>query len=176
MRIVVTSEGNDLEAAIALAFDRCATYVFVDLPEMRFEVYGNPAAGGGGGAGSQAAQFVVECGVQAVLTGQIGPLAYDVFQKAGLPILLIQGGTVRQAVKAYESGELQHLMGPNLQQSEAHPASYPEEVHPYPVSSGLVYVRERELADLKSLAHELQRQVTELLARIDHLEKNPPSG
>ena len=31
MKIVVTSEGNDLEAAVALVFDRCETYVFVDF-------------------------------------------------------------------------------------------------------------------------------------------------
>jgi len=77
MRVVVTSNGTDLSAEASPSFGRCLTYVFVDTETMEFEAVANPAANASGGAGIQAAQFVIEQGVQAVLSGNVGPNAYD---------------------------------------------------------------------------------------------------
>jgi predicted Fe-Mo cluster-binding NifX family protein len=68
----------------------------------------------GGGAGIQAAQFVVERGAQAVLTGNLGPNAFDVLQAAGVPGYLILEGTVRQAVEAFQAGRVQLMGGANV--------------------------------------------------------------
>ena len=106
MRIVVTANGADLDAPASPVFGRCPMYVFVDTETMAFEAVENPAIGAPGGAGIQAAQFVVEGGAQAVVTGNVGPNAFNVFQAAGVPIYLFGGGTVRQAVEAFKAGEL----------------------------------------------------------------------
>ena len=79
--------------------------MFVDTETVSFEAESNPAMNQGGGAGIQAAQFVVERGAQAVLTGNLGPNAYNVLAAVGIPGYLVSGGTVRQAVEAFNSRE-----------------------------------------------------------------------
>jgi predicted Fe-Mo cluster-binding NifX family protein len=106
MCIVVTSNGNDLDAPASPIFGRCLTYIFVYTETMKFEAVQNPALASGGGAGVQAAQFVVERGAQAVVTGNVGPNAFNVLQAAGVPVYLFEGGTVREAVEAYKAGRL----------------------------------------------------------------------
>ena len=114
MRIVVSSQGENLEAQASPVFGRCPTYLFVDSETMTFEALPNPAMNQGGGAGIQAAQFVVNQGAQAVLSGSLGPNAFDVLQAAGVPGYLISEGTVRMAVDAFKAGQLQAMGGANV--------------------------------------------------------------
>jgi predicted Fe-Mo cluster-binding NifX family protein len=111
MRIAVSAQGDGLDAPSSPVFGRCPTYVFVDTETLDHESAPNPAMSQGSGAGTQAAQFVVNHGAQAVLTGNLGPNAFDVFQAAGVPGYLIPAGTVRQAVEAFMAGELQPMAG-----------------------------------------------------------------
>ena len=114
MKVVVTANGRDLDAPVSPIFGRCPAYIFVDTETMQFEAVDNPALSAGGGAGIQAAQFVVERGCQAVLAGNVGPNAFGVFQAASVPVCLLGGGTVREAIEAYKAGKLQPLGGANV--------------------------------------------------------------
>lgn len=114
MRIVVSAQGENLDAPASPVFGRCPTYVFVDTETMQFEAIPNPAMSQGGGAGIQAAQFVVERGAQAVLTGNLGPNAFDVLSAAGVPGYLVPEGTVAQAVEAFKANRLQPMGGANV--------------------------------------------------------------
>jgi predicted Fe-Mo cluster-binding NifX family protein len=166
MKIVVTSSGVDLEAEAHPAFGRCPIYIFVDAETMQFEAVENAAANAAGGAGIQAAQFVVERGAQAVVTGNVGPNAFQVLQPAGVPIYLFSGGTVRQAVEAYKAGELSAAggasrpahagMGMERDRDGSAPASVPP--------------REEEIEALRETARELRKQVAEVMERLDRLE------
>jgi predicted Fe-Mo cluster-binding NifX family protein len=113
MKIAVTANGQDLDAPTSPVFGRCPTYILVDTETMQFEVVANPALSAGSGAGIQAAQFIIEQGAQAVVTGNVGPNAYGVFAAAGVPVYLYNDGTVRQALEAYKAGELQAAGGPS---------------------------------------------------------------
>ena len=114
MQIVVTANGTDLDALASPVFGRCRAYLFVNTETMGYEAVENPAIGAPSGAGIQAAQFVIERGAQAVLTGNVGPNAYGVFQASGVPIYLLGEGTVRQAVEAYKAGQLQPVASANV--------------------------------------------------------------
>jgi predicted Fe-Mo cluster-binding NifX family protein len=113
MKIVITANGDDLGSPVSLVFGRCSTFIFVDTETMAFEAVANPALSASGGAGIQAAQFVVERGAEAVLSGNVGPNAYGVFQAANVPVHLVGEGTVREAVEAYKAGKLQTAMEAN---------------------------------------------------------------
>jgi predicted Fe-Mo cluster-binding NifX family protein len=114
MRIVVSAQGNTLDAPASPVFGRCPTYIFVDSETLQFEAVPNPAMNQGGGAGIQAAQFVVERGAEAVLTGNLGPNAFDVLQAAGVPGYLVPEGNVRQAVEAFKAGRVSPMGGANV--------------------------------------------------------------
>ena len=114
MKIVVSAQGDNLEAPASPVFGRCPTYVFVDTETLEFEAIPNPAMNQAGGAGIQAAQFVVSQGAQAVLTGNLGPNAFGVLKAAGVPGYLVGEGTVRQALEAYQAGQLRPMAGANV--------------------------------------------------------------
>ena len=117
MRIAISANGADLEAQASPVFGRCPVYIFVDTEAadedhpMAFEAVENPALGAAGGAGIQAAQFVVERGVKAVISGNVGPNAFGVLQAASVLVYTFGGGTVRQAVDAYKAGKLSAVGG-----------------------------------------------------------------
>jgi len=182
MRIVVSAQGENLDALASPVFGRCSIYVFVDTETMEFEAVPNPAMSQGGGAGIQAAQFVVERGAQAVLTGNLGPNAFDVLQAAGIPGYLVPEGTVGQAVEAFKANRLQSMEGANVAAhagmgggmgrsmgrgmgrrggfQPAMPARPTPEAPP-----------ESELGQLRETLASLRQQLTETMERIEQLEK-----
>ena len=112
MRIAVSAMGNDLDSPFSPVFGRCPVHVIVDSDTLAFQAIPNQAASLPGGAGIQAAQDVANRGVQAVVTGNVGPNAYRVLAAAGIPVYAFSGGTVRQAVEAFRAGRLSSVGGP----------------------------------------------------------------
>jgi predicted Fe-Mo cluster-binding NifX family protein len=107
VRVAVTANGLGLDAQFVPVFGRCPSFLLVDTETSACEVMENGAAAAAGGAGIQAAQAVVDRGAKAVITGAVGPNAYQVLAAAGVPIYVFNGGTVRQAVQAFTEGQLQ---------------------------------------------------------------------
>jgi predicted Fe-Mo cluster-binding NifX family protein len=114
MRIAISSTGPDLDAEVDPRFGRCQCFVVVDPATEELEVLDNEAAMMSGGAGIQAAQMVANSGVDAVITGNLGPNAADTLAATGLKVYLGVAGTVRQALKQYKEGQLQEATGPSV--------------------------------------------------------------
>jgi predicted Fe-Mo cluster-binding NifX family protein len=187
MKIVVSANGADLDGPSSPVFGRCPMYIFVDTETMAFEAVENPAVSAPGGAGIHAAQFVVEHGAQAVVTGNVGPNAFNVFEAAGVPVFMSGGGTVRQVVEAYRNGELSASPGASAQahagmgmgrglgrgtgrgagmgRGVAMPATSPTP------STATADAREEEIAALQEMAGDLRRRLAEVIERLDRLEQ-----
>jgi predicted Fe-Mo cluster-binding NifX family protein len=75
----------------------------------------NAAAQAPGGAGTQTAQWIVQLGAEAIITGNIGPKAHSVIAAAGVPVYLSPGGTAREALEAFSKGELKEIQAPSVQ-------------------------------------------------------------
>ena len=114
MKIAVSSTGNDLSSQIDSRFGRCAYFIIVETDDMSFEVFNNENIALGGGAGIQSAGFVSSKNVKAVLTGNCGPKAMQVFTTDGVEVFIEQTGTVREAVERYKKGNLQSSTGSNV--------------------------------------------------------------
>ena len=114
MRVVISSTGETLDAGVDAVFGRCATFVCVDTETSDVSAWSNPALAASGGAGIQAAQFVLDQKVDAVVTSNLGPNAVRVFAAAGVPVYAVQGGTVGQAVEALQAGTLAPIQGPTV--------------------------------------------------------------
>lgn len=80
MKVCVSAASGSLDAQTDPRFGRCPYFVIVDSETMEFEVIPNTASGSVGGAGIQAAQMVASGGVQAVLTGSVGPTRFRRYQ------------------------------------------------------------------------------------------------
>lgn len=107
MKIAITATGDSLEAKVDPRFGRCAYFLVVDVDTMEVEAIENAGASAGGGAGILAGQAVADAGAQAVLTGNVGPNAFQTLSALGLSMYTDVTGTVKEAVEQYKAGELQ---------------------------------------------------------------------
>ncbi|MDP8247862.1 MAG: NifB/NifX family molybdenum-iron cluster-binding protein [Candidatus Tritonobacter lacicola] len=114
MKVIVTSQGTDLESQVDPRFGRCANFIIVDTESLEFSAVPNAAGGAIGGAGIQAGQFIAEQGIEAVITGNVGPNASRVLSGAGIKIYVGASGTVRQAVEDFKAGKLNAASGPTV--------------------------------------------------------------
>ena len=92
MKIAVSATAPHLDADLDPRFGRCQYLLVVDSESMEFEAIENPAMSTPGGAGIQAAQLVAQKGVEAVITGDCGPNAYQVLSAAGIPVFVGASG------------------------------------------------------------------------------------
>ena len=114
MKICVSATANSLDAPVDPRFGRCPYFLIVDSDTMQFEVVPNVASGAMGGAGIQAAQTIASKGVKVLITGNVGPNAFQALSAAGIKIVIGAYGTVREAVEKYKRGELKETGSPTV--------------------------------------------------------------
>ncbi len=106
MKVCVTAASDSLDAEVDPRFGRCQFFVIVDSETMQHETVPNTAAGAMRGAGIQAAQLIADKGATVVITGNIGPNAFQALSTAGIKVIADALGTVRQVVERSKKGEL----------------------------------------------------------------------
>ena len=114
MKIAMSSMGTDLDAQIDPRFGRCAYFIIVDTDDMSFEVFDNESIALGGGAGIQSAQFVASKGAKVIITGNVGPKAFQALSAAGIEVVTGAVGTVREAVEKFRRGQLSTTGAPSV--------------------------------------------------------------
>lgn len=114
MKVCVTSEGKTLESKVDPRFGRCRYFIIADSETLEFEAVTNPNLDATGGAGVQSGQLMSSKGVKAVITGNVGPNAYQTLTAGGVEIFTGASGTVREAVEKYKKGELESASGPSV--------------------------------------------------------------
>jgi predicted Fe-Mo cluster-binding NifX family protein len=105
MKICITSQGKELSSPVDPRFGRCAYFIIIETDTMELEVIENNSALASGGAGVQSGQLVTGKGVKAVLTGNVGPNAFDTLTAGGIQIITGVSGTVEDAIKKYQTGD-----------------------------------------------------------------------
>ncbi|MFH1750360.1 MAG: NifB/NifX family molybdenum-iron cluster-binding protein [Candidatus Micrarchaeota archaeon] len=111
MKIAVSSDGKDLESKVSEIFGRCNYFVLANVEGKKIvktEALENISAKQPGGAGMAAAQAVVEEGANAVITGNIGPRALDVFRQFGVEVFK-GSGPVKKALKKFLDNKLDKI-------------------------------------------------------------------
>lgn len=114
MKIAVSSTASDLSAQVDPRFGRCQYFIIVDPDSMEFEDVDNSGAAASGGAGIAAAQLIAGKEVEAVLTGNCGPNAFNVLEKAGVKVMTDVSGTIKEAVEGYKAGRYNAVSQANV--------------------------------------------------------------
>ena len=114
MKICVSAVANSLDAQLDPRFGRCPYFVIVDSESMQFEAISNVASSATGGAGIQAAQTIAGKGVTVLITGNVGPNAFQALSAAGIRIVTGAFGTVKEVIEKYKRGELKETGAPTV--------------------------------------------------------------
>ncbi len=107
MKTAVTSQGKELSSSVDPRFGRAKFFVVVDTETGEFSVSDNSQnLNAAQGAGIQAGRNVVDLGVEAVITGHVGPKAFATLQAGGVAVYNGASGTVAEAVEQFKAGKL----------------------------------------------------------------------
>lgn len=174
MRVLLSAEGAELDSPLGVNFARSPYYVVVDVDTLAHTAMANPWATARGGAGFEAAKMMAGQGVQAVITGMIGPNAFVALQDAGVPVFAAPPGSLRAAVQAYRAAHLRPLAGPNAsphapfsRQSLAHGSL---DVRPRRGGSRRAE-RQAEVASLRARVRALEEEVVALREYVREIKK-----
>lgn len=111
-KICVSSQGTTLDAQVDPRFGRCKYFIIVDTDTLENEAIKNPNIDSMGGAGIQSGQLMAEKRVKAVITGNVGPNAFQTLRAAGIDVITGASGSVKEAVERYRKGVFKPTKAP----------------------------------------------------------------
>ncbi len=190
MKIAITATGADLQAQVDPRFGRTQFFIIIDPETMEFEAIENSSLSAAHGAGIQSGQMMSSNDVSAVITGSVGPNAFQTLTAAGIQIFQSPSGTVEQAVEAYKKGQLQPVtqfgpahagmgmgggmgmgrgtgMGRGMGRGMGAGAGFNLQSQS-PASKS----KDQEIQELKAQAEQATQQLEAIKKRIGELEKN----
>lgn len=110
MKVAVSALSPELDARVDERFGRAACLLVIETETLDFENVDNTANQRAlQGAGIGAAESVAGAGVEAVITGHLGPKAFRALELAGIKGYAGAGMSVREAVAAFAAGDLELL-------------------------------------------------------------------
>lgn len=121
MKVAISAKDQNPEAQVDPRFGRCSYFAVVDVEQDQWGYLLNPGLSSGGGAGTYAAQELVNKNVQVVLTGSAGPNAEAVLKAAGIAIYTGVSGTLQEALALYREGHLEPAAGGTARCSRPQP-------------------------------------------------------
>ena len=115
MKVAVTARGPALRCQMDPTFGRAAYLIEVDPDTGKFLSHDNTKnRNAPQGAGIQAARDTIEMGVEAVITGNIGRLAFDTLKAGDVKVYVGAKGSVADAVGQFKGGGLLCAIGPTV--------------------------------------------------------------
>jgi predicted Fe-Mo cluster-binding NifX family protein len=123
MRIVLTAVSPDVGSQIEPRFGRCAYLLVVDTDTIAWEAHPNPGLTASGGAGIKAAQFAADQHVEAIVSGDFGPHAFNALQAASIYMYLYGDcTTIAQAIERFRNKQLEQVGSPTRGEcDDSHP-------------------------------------------------------
>lgn len=114
MKIAISSMGRKSSDLMDPRFGRCECFQVYDTERKEYGVLDNESKSSGQGAGIGASQFILDQGVDALVTGKLGPNAFEVLATSDMELYTSESIAVEEVVALYERGELQKLESPGV--------------------------------------------------------------
>jgi len=116
MKIAVTAQNKEISSEVGLRFGRAKWLIVVDTETGDYKAHDNIVnLNAVQGAGIQTGQNVANLGVEAVITGNVGPNAFKTLNAAGVKIFLAQKQTVQEALELFKAGKLKEVNRANVE-------------------------------------------------------------
>ena len=111
MKIAISSTGKTLESEVDARFGRCTYFLIIEIENKKIrnvKAIENTAKAQMGGAGITAGEIVANEKVDAIITTNLGPRAFSVFEQ--FKIKIYQGqGKIKDVVQDFIEEKLEEL-------------------------------------------------------------------
>jgi predicted Fe-Mo cluster-binding NifX family protein len=116
MKVAVTSQGKELTSEVDQRFGRAKFLLVVDTETGDYVVHNNEVnLNAVQGAGIQTGQNIANLGVEAVITGNVGPNAFKTLNAADVKIFLAEKQAVSEVIEALKAGKLRQVEQANVE-------------------------------------------------------------
>lgn len=107
MKIIISATAKDWNALLDEKFGRAKGFIFYDEDTKDFIWHSNEEnINAAHGAGIQTAQFVINTGASVIITGHVGPKAFDVLNRTNIKIYNSGVDVIKKIYENYKNGKL----------------------------------------------------------------------
>lgn len=109
MKIAISCENNKKDSKMDSRFGRCRYFYIHNLDSSEEYHIENEGNSSGGGAGIAAAQQIINEEVDAVISGNIGPNAYDLLKSSDIKMYRGNGDSCEKTIESLKNSELDEI-------------------------------------------------------------------
>jgi predicted Fe-Mo cluster-binding NifX family protein len=116
VKIAFTTAGKGWDAQVDTRFGRAiGFFIFSEESNIEYYISNEQNVNAMGGAGVQSAQNIINLKIDALVTGNMGPRAFQILNSAGIKIYLAEENlTIKQAYEALKKNKLKEISSPNV--------------------------------------------------------------
>jgi len=96
--IVITSSGNELTSQFDKRFGRAEWFCLLDSKTKESRFIKNEFINSNHGAGTKAAELMIELKVDKIISGDFGPKAKELLEELNIQMVIIQDSTIIQEI------------------------------------------------------------------------------
>lgn len=109
MKILISATGKTNEHSLDRRFGRCEFFQIHDITSGEVKILENKGYLASGGAGIAASNQVIDEGVDAIITGNMGPNAFELIEKSGIKVYRCANIAISAVLEKYINGELEEI-------------------------------------------------------------------
>lgn len=109
MKIVISATGKTSENLLDMRFGRCEYFQIHDTESGEVKILENKGQNSSGGAGIVASTQIIEEKVDVIITGNLGPNAFELIEKAGIKAYKCGDLTISLVLEKYNKNELEEI-------------------------------------------------------------------
>ena len=109
MKMTISASGTKITDLLDGRFGRCDYFQLYNTETRESESIENDGKSSSQGAGIAASQQIVDAGAEVLITGSLGPNAYNILADSGIVSYSAGDMTVEEAISAYREGRLEKI-------------------------------------------------------------------
>lgn len=109
MKVLITALGKEKTDNFDMKFGRGEYFQIIDTETEEFSVIENEGKTSDHGAGIVASQQAIDAGVDVLITGHLGPNAFELLDSSDIELLSAKGGTVEEVLDQYKQKKLDKI-------------------------------------------------------------------
>jgi len=109
MKIAISATGKTIENLLDMRFGRCEYFQIHDTESGEIKILDNKGQNASGGAGIAASNQLIDEKVDVIITGNLGPNAFELIQKSGIKAYKCRNIAISSVLEKYKNGELEEI-------------------------------------------------------------------
>ncbi|MFA6939720.1 MAG: NifB/NifX family molybdenum-iron cluster-binding protein [Clostridiaceae bacterium] len=109
MKIAISASGKSNESLLDIRFGRCEYFQIHDTQSGEVKILENKGQNASGGAGIASSNQLIDEKVDIIITGNLGPNAFELIEKAEIKPYKCGSLAIRDVLQKYNNGELEEI-------------------------------------------------------------------